>query len=206
MNFISKQCLYQSLLLDACMPQHNIDGKFSCLANIYALSDEDKVKLEKVLHNGTFTALLSADAVILHQNYLSSFCTDEDEFGRTQSEWEALEIKLRAYSIFKQLYSDTIDFNKNIVTAAEKCDSTTVTLALLYLLNGVSNDTVIPLLRRAAAHGSAEATILLMSLEPDRKDALYEKLTYNRELLLCNDNTLEVLKRHYSIEKGGKLI
>lgn len=199
MNFLYNQCLYQTILLSACM-QKDPEMIFTQLTNLYALDNKEQTSLDKVLNNNTFKALTSSDAVVLHQNYLLSFSSNENDFGRRQSEWSALGIKQKAYTTFDDLASDTGGFYDSIVAVSNKSDKLTVTLALLYFLNGASTDVVLALLRRAEGHGNAEAAILLMYFEKDRRYALYEKLNANRELLLYNDNTLEVLKNQYNIE------
>lgn len=205
MEFLSQLCLYQSLLLSACR-QEEETVVAARLFPLYALDDEARVQIQSILHDETFEKLGSSSAVILHENFLRAFCSDENEFGCSWEEWEALEIKRKAYSVFEHVASDMNDLYDNLSISVAKNDKLSVTLALFYYLSDTKTELYIPLLRRAEGHGSAEAIVLLMALEEERRAALFEKLCINRELLLRNDNTLACLADYYTIEanKGVK--
>lgn len=204
MNFLKERCLFQTLLLSQCMQKKEKEIFRKLLLN-YALNKKDKRQIEHVLADGTFCRIYSADGVTLHQNYLRAFCTDKNEFGNSASEWDALEIKRNAYGIFEQLSGGKSDFHDILSAAANKSDSLTVTLALYYYLSSVKSEVFLPLLRRAEGHGNCEAAILLMSFESERKQAIYEKLMSNKELLTYNDDTLTLLATNYKIGNLGEV-
>ncbi len=201
MNFLTEHCLFQTLLLSAII-QNNDETILTRLASLYALEGKEQANLNKILHNNTFVKLASSTAVILHENFLRAFCIDKIEFGNEPTEWDALEIKRNAYTLFENLGAETNDFFDAFVVAANKNDKLTVTLALLYYLNEAKSEVYLPLLRRAAGHSNAEATILLMAFEKERKTTLFEKLCNSKELLLANDDTLILLAKHYRLENN----
>lgn len=205
MDFLSKLCLYQTLLLSACRQDEEAIVA-ARLSPLYALNDEAQAQLQSILRNDTFGKLTSSSAVILHENFLLSFCTDKNDFGCSSEEWDALEIKRNAYAVFEQFSSDTSDIYNALSIAVNKNDKVSITLVLLYYLNGAKRDLYSPLLRRAEGHGCAEAVILLMAFEKERQSTLFEKLCINKELLLYNDDTLACLADYYNIEtnKGVK--
>lgn len=82
---------------------------------------------------------------------------------------------------------------------AETNDKLSVSLALMYILNGCDKKLYLPLLRRAEAHGYPEAAIILMVVEPDRRQGLFEKIAVNKELYLIMDGTVDRIATYYKI-------
>ena len=195
MKLLTKLCLAQAIVQSEIAADDN--GIPVRLFDLYALDKAEKDKIEGVWHNDIFQRLTSSAAVILHQNFLESFCTNKTEFGKKQAEWLTLEIKRKALEFVERMQSaDKAALNN----AAEKDDQISLAMAVYHYLNGVSGDVFLPLIRRADAHKCAEATVLLLAFEPGRRHELFERLAHNVELLTCGDNSLEVLKHHYKIE------
>lgn len=198
MNFLTKHCLFQTLFLSAIMQQEEAT-MFTRLVSLYALDNKDCMQLHEVLNNDTFQKLNSSSAVILHENFLRAFCNDEAEFGNEPMEWDALEIKRKAYALLEGFDSETNDYYDAISIAAAKNDKLSVILALLYYFSEAKSEVFLPLLRRAEGHANAEATVLLMALEKEREATLFEKLCNSKELLLAQDDTLQNLADYYGI-------
>lgn len=198
MSFLTEHCLFQTLILSAIMQQDEA-STFSRLAPLYALSNNDYARLRELLSDDTFQKLNSSSSVILHENFLQTFCPDKNEFGNKSEEWHALEIKRKVYTIFENLGSEMHDIHETLSAATNKSDKLSVTLALLYYLSKAKSEMFLPFLRRAEGHGNAEATVLLMALEKERKATLFEKLCNSKELLLVQDDTLQKLADYYGL-------
>ncbi len=205
MKFLTKLCLFQTLCLGICGRSaytHSKESTAACLSRLYALDNESYSQLQSILQNATYSKLKSSSAVILHENYLRTFCTDKTEFGQFSDEWEALEIKRNAYATFEDYVSNTNDLFLNLSVTAAKNDRISVTLALLYYLSDAKTEVYLPLLRRAESHNNAESIILLMAFEEERRSALFEKLCESKELILRNDDTIVHIADRYNLTKG----
>lgn len=199
MNVLVEYCFYQTLFLSAIM-DNDEETVFTSLSPLYALNNNEQVKLHKLLHNNTFQKLNSSAAVILHENYIESFCTDQDEFGCNALEWDALEIKRNVYAVIESIGSELNDFYDVLAAEAGKNDKLSVTLALLYYLRNAKYELYLPILRRAEGHGNSEALVLLMAFEKDRNQSIFEKLCNNKTLFLADDDILGQLAKHYKIK------
>lgn len=205
MNYLVERCLLQTFFLSIIMQQDE-ETTFTRLVTLYALGDSEQTKLQNILRNEIFQKLTSSAAVTLHENFILSFCADENEFGRKEAELGALESKRNAYALFENFESQMNNFHDTLFVTANKNDKLSVTLALLYFLSDAKSELFLPLLRRAEGHGNAEATILLMFFESERKTSLFEKLLSNKELLLTNDDTLLMLANHYGLENDFEYV
>lgn len=203
MNLLMTKCLYQILFLNECMEIDKIKITEQ-LAPLYVLNKKEKTELLDMLCNDTFNGMQSTAAIIMHENFLNSFCSETNEFGYKPAERKALEIKNMVYILLDKLGDNTINFHEALFSAAFKSEHLTVSLALLYYLSGVNTDIYLPLLRRAEAHGNAEAMILLLFFEANRRLALYEKLCENREILIHNDDTLFKIENLYELNREVK--
>lgn len=198
MTVLQEFAFYQALLLSVLIDGDE-EGILARIAPLYALNDKEQALLHDYLCNDTFQRVCSSDAVILHENYIESFCTDPFEFGCNPSEWDALEIKRNAYTIIENIGLEMGDLIDILVTESGKNDKLSVTLALFYYLRNAKPEVFIPLLRRAEAHGKVESTVLLMAFEKDRRSVLLEKLYNNKVLIFDDDNISDRLSRHYGI-------
>lgn len=195
MKFISQLCLKQAIIQDSLSDSFEISSLF----DLYAMGSAERGAIEDLWDNDVFMRLTSSDAVLLHENYLESFCLNKHEFGKRVEEWQALELKRLAFEFVER--TQTLD-KATLSATAEKDDQLSLVTAVNYHLNGVGSDVFLPLIRRADAHKCAEATILLLAFEPNRRYELFSKLENNIEFLTGGDDSLAGLKCFYKIEQG----
>ena len=158
MKLISQFCLKQAVMQDSMSDSFEVSSLF----DLYALGSAERGTIEDLWSNDVFMRLTSSDAVLLHENYLESFCPNKHEFGKKAEEWQALELKRLALEFVER--TQTLE-KTALSSAMEKDDRLSIVTAVNYHLNGVNRDVVLPLLRRADGHKQAEAAILLLAFE-----------------------------------------
>lgn len=196
MKIVSQLCLKQAIIQDGMSMPDSFE--ISSLFDLYALGGTERNEINALWRNDVFLRLTSSDAVLLYENFLDSFCQDKTAFGKRAEEWQALELKRLALEFLERMQA----LDKAALSAAtEKDDLLSLVTAVNYYLNGVGKDIFLPLLRRADGHKCAEAAVLLLAFEPNRRQELFERLSNNIDFLTCGDDSLAGLKQYYNIKQ-----
>lgn len=200
MNYIQEKCLFQTIIVSEILKMES-EEVLSKIGKYYPLNKDENEAIEKLVSDTTFNRLTTSNAVQLHLNFVKAFCKAPNTFGVNIEENRALEIKLAALTLAKSV-SNTGEVFETLGKHAETNDRLTVSLAFMYILSDCDTKLYLPLLRRAEAHDYPEAAIVLMGIEPERRQNLYEKLEINKELYLLRDNTVDSIATYYRIKKS----
>lgn len=170
LTYLQNRTIYYSLFVSALLERNPIDI-YKIISPMFFTDNDDVVK--NLLESPELNKLHSCNVIELYQNYISSFCTDKDLFGRCGYEKEAIQLKLHILNIIEELIK--IPTANALSALCENYDkSLTVVYALtLYCSNPRVKGIYLSALKKATRDADGlDACLALLYLDAGKKEWL----------------------------------
>ena len=195
LTYLQNRTIYYSLFVSALLDRNPIDI-YKIISPMFFTDNDDVVK--NLLESPELNELHSCNMIELYQNYISSFCTDKNFFGRSSYEKEAIQLKLHILKIIEELIKIP---TANIISAlCENYDkSLTVVYALtLYCSNPRVKGVYLSALKKATRDADGlDACLALLYLDARKKEWL-EVLNRNITMQFYPE-VQEIIEHKYQI-------
>ena len=168
LTYLQNRTIYYSLFISALLESNPTDI-YKKISPVF-FTDND-VAVKNLLESPELNELHSCNVIELYQNYISSFCTDKNFFGRSSYEKEAIQLKLHILKIIEELIKIP---TANIISAlCENYDKNlTVVYALtLYCSNPRVKGVYLSALKKATRDADGlDACLALLYLDSGKKE------------------------------------
>lgn len=182
MNYLERRAVYYSCVISELLHKDCADI-FGTIAAAFHAQGAERIK--RILSDETFKKLSSTRALDMRINFTTAFCGDKGEFGSTEEETTALEIKRDAVALIEELSDD--------VTRSEPLDALlgmekekncfSVIAVLIVYIQGRYDGISVSTLGKALKKGETDAGIILLYFSDEAKrEMICRELAKNRQI------------------------
>ena len=197
-NYIENRTIFYSVLIKE-LTEKEFNEVYKQVSHFFACTDDERIL--KVIGNPIFQQLSSAQAIVMHLNFVSAFCFDRGMFGMNTFEKEVLNAKLDALRFVESimLNDGTITPLKRIIALNKDRDVFSTLIAMVRMVSGQCDSKSKALLGKGLKSGDIDAGLLLLNIT----SAVEEKKAVLAQIKQLDDSAFyyDVIK--YYLQQSG---